>query len=113
MPVLGRIMAGMPIRTLAFAQVRHPASPGLLDSSQWESESLQLVRTDTLRAMRDAEGRLTLTEVAETVSAFCTPASIPTLFSELDTFEKSSQPDSSFSIRRDVLKRLRALGYVR
>ena len=28
-PVLGRIMAGAPIRTLTFAQVRHPASPGL------------------------------------------------------------------------------------
>jgi arylsulfatase A-like enzyme len=111
-PVLGRIMAGAPIRTLTFAQVRHPASPGLLDSSQWESESLQLVRTDTLRAMRDAEGRLTLTEIADRQHVL-PPASMPSLFSELETFERGSQPDSPFRVRRDVLKRLRALGYIR
>ena len=65
-----------------------------------------------MRAMRDAEGRLTLTQIAD-CQHILPPASMPSLFSELDTFEKSSQPESSFRVRRDVLKRLRALGYIR
>ena len=109
--VVGRIMAGVPIRTLTFAQVRHGATADLLDSSQWQSESLQLVRTDTLRAMRDNEGRLTLTRIddCQTVS----PDSMPLLFAALDTFQKGGEPGGPLPMSRDVLKRLKALGYIR
>jgi arylsulfatase A-like enzyme len=108
---LARIAAGRPIRPLTFAQVRHLASPGLQESSQWQSESLQLVRTDTLRAMRDAEGHLTLTPIDP--DRTFDPTLMPSLFHELDTFQRGSQPGGSLTVRRDVLKRLRALGYVR
>jgi hypothetical protein len=110
--VLPRIIAGLPIRPLTFAQVRHLASPGLLDSSQWESESLRLVRTDTMRAMRDGEGRLTLSMTNDCQRALDS-SSMPALFRELDTFERGSQPGGVLHVRREVLKRLRALGYIR
>lgn len=111
-PVLGRVIVGAPIRTLTFAQVRHPASPGLLDSSQWLSESLELVRTDTERATRDAEGRLTLTTLEDGAHGL-DPAMMPSLFRDLDTFKEGSQPGGPLRVRPDVLKRLRALGYIR
>jgi arylsulfatase A-like enzyme len=107
-----RISAGLPIRPLAFAQVRHPASPGRLNSSQWASESLQLARTDTLRAVRDAEGHLTLTTVGDSLRPL-DPSTMPSLFRELDAFAKGSQSAGALQIRPEVLKRLRALGYVR
>ena len=110
--MVGRISAGLPVRPLAFAQVHHPASPGLLDSSQWASESLQLVRTDTLRAIRDAEGHLSLTTTSDG-TRLLDPATMPPLFRELDTFAKGSQPGGELRVRREVLKRLRALGYIR
>jgi hypothetical protein len=59
--------------------LHHPSSPALRDSSHWQSESLELARTDTLRAMQDAAG----------------------------------QPGGATHIRRNELKRLRALGYLR
>lgn len=111
-PVLARIMEAVPIRTLTFAQVRHAATAALLDSSQWQSESLQLVRTDTLRATRDAEGQLTLTQINDCLRPL-SPESMPSLFRELDTFEKGSGPGGPLQVRRDVLKRLKALGYIR
>lgn len=111
-PVLGRIMSGVAIRTLTFAQVRHSATPSLLESSQWQSASLQLARTDTLRAMRDAEGRLTLTTIGDYQRAM-SPESMPLLFTELDAFQKRSEPGGPPRVRRDVLKRLKALGYIR
>ncbi|HEX4567719.1 MAG TPA: sulfatase [Vicinamibacterales bacterium] len=109
---VARISAGLPIRPLAFAQVRHPASEGLLDSSQWASESLQLVRTDTLRAIRDAEGHLSLTTTTDSARLLDT-ATMPSLFLELDAFAKGSQPGGALRVRPEVLKRLRALGYIR
>lgn len=110
--MLTRIVAGLPIRSLTFAQVRHPASPGLLDSSQWLSESLRLVRTDTMRAERDGDGHLTLTTISA-CQRLLDSSSMPSLFRELDTFEKGSEPSGPLRVRRDVLKRLRALGYLR
>jgi len=107
-----RIVAGLPIRPLAFAQVRHPASPGLLDSSQWVSESLQLVRSDTLRAMRDAAGHLTLTATND-CGRLLDAATMPSLFRELDVFANRSQQGGALRVRGEVLKRLRALGYIR
>jgi arylsulfatase A-like enzyme len=110
--VLARVVAGRPIRQLTFAQVRHAASAGLLESSQWQSGSLQLVRTDTLRAIRDGEGHLSLTTIADCEHSL-DPVSMPSLFNELDTFGEASQPEGTLRVRRDVLKRLRALGYIR
>jgi arylsulfatase A-like enzyme len=110
--VLARIASDLPIRPLTFAQVRHLASPNLVESSQWQSESLQLVRTDTLRATRDAEGHLTLATLGDDDHTL-DPATMPSLFHELDSFRKVSEPGDALRVRRDVLKRLRALGYVR
>jgi arylsulfatase A-like enzyme len=107
-----RIVRGIPIRALTFAEVRHEATPTLLESSQWVSESLQLVRTDTLRAMRDAEGRRTLASTDDATRSL-DDSSMPSLFHELGTFEHPTPPPSVPNVRRDVLKRLRALGYIR
>jgi len=109
---LDRIARGEPIRALTFAQVRHPASPGLLDSSQWQSESLRLVRTDTVRAERDAEGHLMLTAIGDS-GRLLDSAPMPSLFHELDLFEQGSKPEGPLRVRRDVLKQLRSLGYIR
>ena len=106
------ISRSLPIRPLTFARVHHPVTPDLLDSSQWQSESLQLARTDTLRAMRDADGHLTLTTIGDPGHAL-DPATVPSLFQDLDAFERGSQPGAAEHVRRDVLKRLRALGYIR
>jgi hypothetical protein len=62
--------------------------------------------------MRDAAGHLTLTTIGDAGHAL-DPATVPSLFQDLDAFETGSQPGAVINVRRDVLKRLRALGYIR
>lgn len=113
-----RIEAGEPIRLLTFSQLRHDPTPALLALPRWRSAAQRAVRTDTVKVVRDAEGRVTTYRIGGANGETLAPNDALTarLEGELRRFEAGSADTANATPLRlspETLERLRALGYIR
>ena len=111
-----RLRARQPIRALAFAQLHHDPDPELTKRPRWRSVEQWAVRTDTMKVVRDREGRVTTVSVGRDVERPVTAPEITRrLLAELDAFSAATtKPAGSlWQVPPEMRDRLRALGYIR
>lgn len=114
--IASKIARGAPVRTLTFAQVHHDPTPALLASRRWRSATLRAVRTDNLKVVRDAEGRVQTYKVDRLHESLIPATSLTArLVGELDRLGNASATPAGppLVLPPDVRERLRALGYIR
>lgn len=105
-----------PVRKYAFAKIHHAPLPELVAARRWRSETLWAVRSDTLKIVRDREGRLYSYELDGPEERLVSKTPASTLLAALDRFVQMSQrPDSLRTVGAlspEERERLRALGYM-
>ena len=115
---LSHVLAGRPVRDLTFAQVHHDPTPALTAMPRWQSATLRAVRTDSSKVVRDLEGRVVTYRIRSGAESEVSRGALTDrLLAELDTFERQRSGEAAASpplvLRRELLDRLRALGYIR
>ena len=111
-----RIASGEPFRTLTFASYHQPARPDVTSLRRWVSETLEAVRTDSTKVVRDAEGHVTTYRLdgASQIVVSSSPIA-ERLLAELEAKHPQIAPVLSSTLLPlpgDVADRLRALGYI-
>ena len=110
------IASGEPFRTLTFASYHQPARPEVTSLRRWVSETLEAVRTDSTKVVRDAEGHVTTYRVdGATQVAVPSSAIAERLLAELQAKHLEIAPARAgtlLPLPGDVADRLRALGYI-
>ena len=115
--IVERVAAGEPVRTLTFAQYHLAPGPEVTAMRRWTSQTLEAVRTDSIKVIRDAEGRITTYRVGDRVQSVVPRFALTErLLGELDRFRAQTATTAAgerLVLPKDVVDRLRALGYIR
>ena len=114
--VLSRVASHEPVRRLAFARLRHQVTDDIVKRPRWRSAEQWAVRTDTVKVVRDKEGRVTMTSVgADPERPVNAPDLAARLLAELDKFGTGGEATGGAQLRlsSDLRDRLRSLGYIR
>ena len=116
--ILRQVVAGDPVRTLSFSEYHQPSRPEVTALRRWQSETLEAVRTDSIKVVRDAEGHVTTFRIGPPVQQAEVPRFNLTerLVGELQRFHQDAATAPSgptLRLSKDVTDRLRALGYIR
>jgi arylsulfatase A-like enzyme len=110
------IASGEPFRTLTFASYHQPARPEVTSLRRWVSETLEAVRTDSTKIVRDAEGHVTTYRVDGATQVLVPSSAIgERLLAELQAKHLEIAPARAgalLPLPGDITDRLRALGYI-
>jgi len=115
-PELGNVSANRPVRALAFMRLRHEVDERIVKRPRWRSASLWAVRTDSVKVVRDREGRVTTVSVRSPGERPIVARELTArLLAELDRFGtgETAWTGVPLPLRSDLRDRLRALGYIR
>jgi len=111
-----KIVSGEPLRTLTFASYHQPSRPEVTSLRRWVSETLEAVRTDSTKVVRDAEGRVTMYRLDGASETIVSSSPIgERLLAELRGRHPETMPtlaSTLLPLPADVADRLRALGYI-
>jgi arylsulfatase A-like enzyme len=112
-----RVSEGKPVRGLTFASIHHDPTPELRAMPRWRSAELTAVRTDTMKVVRDLEGRTVSYRVGRSGEEVVPSTALSQrLLGELAAFSKRlpvPADSGTLTLPADVRERLRALGYIR
>jgi hypothetical protein len=83
---------------------------------RWQSETLEAVRTDTMKVIRDADGHVTINRLEDGAETLVPRSAITArLLAELDGTLRHTVavPPALLTLPEDAVDRLHALGYIR